>query len=266
MSKAETIRRLLVGDLRRLYRHRCGATLPDDDAGREYLELLLRLISLLPRAAKEKMQFQIETLAPWMPESEATDLINNLLRLDLRFRRLTGKEAGERIQLTNAERELLKAWRIAPVDMSDADLAQQRKVKDRARKRRKRTKTGAVSRQAYLAKATMQRRPWEDAGMSRATWYRHMRQVRPRQDLTTSGTTCLTTLRASSGEPVSASETIRRLMDKRKGPIDHHPQVQRTDLSQGEGERRAVNHGALPCAVRRISRQCDHQLCRTAKV
>jgi hypothetical protein len=249
MSKAETLRRLLIGDLRRIYRHRCGAILPDDDAGREYLELLLRLISLSPRAAAEKIQFQIETLAPWMPETEAADLINNLLRLDLRFRRLTSKEAGEQIQLTNAERERLRAWSIAPVDMTAAELSEQRKAKDRARKRRKRTKTGAVSRQAYLANAKMRRQPWEDAGISRATWYRRVRQVRPRQDLITSGTTCLTHRRAISGEPVSASETSPRLTDKWKGPIDHRPQVPRTDLSQREGE---SLYGALPCTVRRI--------------
>ena len=252
MSKAETIRRLLVGDLRRIFRHRYGVTLPDDDAGRDDLMLLLLPISLCRKAAMEKMQYQIEVIAPWMPDTDAEQLIDQIMRLPLWYRRPSVKEIGERIRLTNAERERLKAWRIAPVDMTAADLAEQRKAKERARKRRNREETGALSRQAYLANAKMQRRPWEDAGVSRSTWYRRVRQVRPRQDLTTSGTTCLTTPRASKGELVSASETIRRLMDKRKGPIDHHPQVQRTDLSQGEGERRAVNNRALPCAVRRI--------------
>jgi hypothetical protein len=240
MSKAETIRRLLLGDLRKVFRHRYGPTLPDDDAGRDDLELLLRLISLSPREGEERMQFQIETLAPWMPETEAADLINNQLRLDLRFRRLSGKEAGKWIQLTNAERELLKAWRITPVDMTAADLAEQRKAKERARKRRKRAKTGAVPRQAYLAKAKSRLQPWKASGVSRSTWYRHVRQVRPRQDLTTSGTTCLTHPRTTSGEPVSASETTRRLMDQRKGPKDHRPQVPRTNLSQRKGERNAM--------------------------
>jgi len=192
------------------------------------------------------MQFQIETLAPWMPETEAADLINNLLRLDLRFRRLSAKEAGTRIRLTNAEREMLKAWRIAPVDMTAVELSEQRKAKDRARRRLKRAEAGAVSRQAYLAKAKSKVQPWKANGVSRSTWYRHMRQVRPRQDLTTSGTTCLTTLRASSGEPVSASETTRRLMDQRKGPKDHRPQVPRTTLSQGVVDRaRPIPDGEL---------------------
>jgi hypothetical protein len=246
MSKTETIRRLLLGDLRRIFRNRYGATLPDDDAGRDDLMLLLLPISLCRKAAVEKMRYQIEVIAPWMPDTDAEQLIDQIMQLPLWYRRPSGKEIGERIQLTNAEREMLKAWRIAPVDITALELSEQRKAKDRARRRLKRAEAGAVSRQAYLAKAKSKVQPWKANGVSRSTWYRHMRQVRPRQDLTTSGTTCLTTLRASRGEPVSVSETIRRLVNKRKGPIDHRPQVPRTDLSQGEGDRRAVNNGALP--------------------
>ena len=186
------------------------------------------------------------------PILRLSKLLDEIMRLPLWYRRPSGKEIGERIQLTNEERERLKVWRIAPVDMTAADLAEQRKAKDRMRKRRKRAKTDAVPCQAYLANAKTKLQPWKASGVNRSTWYRHMRQVRPRQDLTTSGTTCLIHPRASSGEPVSASETIRRLVNKRKGPIDHRLQVPRTDLSQGEAERRAVSNGALPCAVRRI--------------
>src|SRR5262245_25711213 len=116
-SKPETLRRLMLGDLRRLFRCRWGAILPDDDSGRDDLELLLRLHSLSPKPAADKMQCHIETIAPWMPQAEATDLIDNLLRIDPRYNRLSGKEAGERVNLTNAERERFKLWRIVPVDM-----------------------------------------------------------------------------------------------------------------------------------------------------
>jgi len=41
-SHAEMLRRLRLGNLRTLFRHRYGPTLPDDDAGRaELRELLL---------------------------------------------------------------------------------------------------------------------------------------------------------------------------------------------------------------------------------
>jgi len=47
-AKSEMIRRLRLGDLRRLLRDRNGAVLPDDDAGREYLLELLLPISVGP--------------------------------------------------------------------------------------------------------------------------------------------------------------------------------------------------------------------------
>jgi hypothetical protein len=110
---------------------------------------------------------------------------------------------------------------------------EQRKAKDRERKRLKRAKAGARSRQAYLVNAKTQKRPWDASGVSRSTCYRRrMRQVRPRQDLTTNRTTCLTVPRATREELVSASGTSPRLTEKRRKPKDHCPQVLRTDLSQ----------------------------------
>jgi hypothetical protein len=100
-------------DLRRIFRHRYGATLPDDDAGRDYLMLLLLPISLCRKAAVEKMQHQIEVIAPWIPDTEAEHLIDQIMQLPLYYRRPSGKELGERIRLINAEREMPNAWRIA---------------------------------------------------------------------------------------------------------------------------------------------------------
>lgn len=45
-SKAETIRRLQLGNLISLCKHRCGYELPDDDAGREAHQDMLVLTSL----------------------------------------------------------------------------------------------------------------------------------------------------------------------------------------------------------------------------
>src|SRR6476659_5317502 len=94
------------------------------------------------------------------------------LRCDLRRVWLGGKELGQRLNLTNAEREALKAWRIAPVDMTADDLAEQRKAKERERKRRKRATMGAKPRQTYEAASLSSRKPWLAEGVSRATWYR----------------------------------------------------------------------------------------------
>src|SRR5262249_24792520 len=89
-SKDETLRRLRLGELRRLLRDRCGSVLPDDDAGREYLRELLLPISLGPYEAirrpgaiqlwgpTDRMRHEIEQGAPWMSEDEAREL-----RLDI---------------------------------------------------------------------------------------------------------------------------------------------------------------------------------------
>src|SRR5262249_43971978 len=87
LSKDELLRRLRLGELRKLLRDRCrGPILPDDDAGREYLSELLLPISIGPHEASQsssgvriwgptdRMRHEIEVWAPWMPEDEAREL------------------------------------------------------------------------------------------------------------------------------------------------------------------------------------------------
>ena len=172
MNKAETYRRLLTGDLRRLYRHRYGATLPDDDAGRDDLQVLLTVLSLSGRKSADKMRNSVETLAPWMEATEATELIESLLAIDPRYQRASAQEIGERVRLTNREREMLGAYRIVPVDISAEQLVEQRKAKQRARQARRRRQSGVRPRAEYLANALSKRKPWEAEGISRRAWYR----------------------------------------------------------------------------------------------
>jgi hypothetical protein len=61
------IRRLRLGNLRKLLRDRNGPILPDDDAGREYLVELLLPISVGPHPAIQ-MPNAIEVWAPWMQQ------------------------------------------------------------------------------------------------------------------------------------------------------------------------------------------------------
>jgi len=44
-----------------------------------------------------------------------------------------GQALGQRLRLTNADREKLRLWTIAPCDMSKEDLAEQKKAKARFR-------------------------------------------------------------------------------------------------------------------------------------
>ena len=72
MSKRETIRRLLWGDLLKVLRVRYGnpLTLPDDDSGKDDLYLMLRIAAVADQAADKKMRAVIELYAPWAEDAE----------------------------------------------------------------------------------------------------------------------------------------------------------------------------------------------------
>ena len=168
-AKAEILRRLRLGDLRKLLRSRYGHALPDDDAGREDLHELLLPISLGPEAVTLKMVNAIEIWAPWMSRHEAEQLIGQINRMPLRERMPTGRKVGQRQQVSNQERELWKLWTVAPCDMTAGQLHEQRKAKKRASARRRRNRQ---PRDVYLANSRSKTKPWQIRGISRATWYR----------------------------------------------------------------------------------------------
>ena len=171
-SQAEIVRRLRLGDLRKLFRHRYGPTLPDDDAGREDLMELLRPISLDPWRPDRKMANVIETAAPWIGPEEAGRLIDWVNRLPAPERMSNAQELGWRLNLSNADRERLRLWSIKPDDMTADQLVEQRKAKKRARDRLRRQSKGVKPRAVYLAGALSRRKPWQREGISRRTWFR----------------------------------------------------------------------------------------------
>jgi hypothetical protein len=170
---AEIMRRLRLGDVRRLLRHRYGPVLPDDDAGREDLRELLLPISLGNYAGK-KMRKAIELWARWLPQDEAELLIADIERTEPKLRRRTGKDLGERMRLTNAERERLRLWTIAACDVTAEERVECRKQKERDRKRRRRAANGSRPRAEYEANSISRTKPWIAEGYNcRRTWERH---------------------------------------------------------------------------------------------
>ena len=98
------IRRLRLGDLKRLLRSRYGHTLPDDDAGREDLRLLLWTISM-GQGDWTKLKNTIEVWAPWMDTDEALQLIEEINRTPDYLRKPKARLLGEKLGLTNHERQ-----------------------------------------------------------------------------------------------------------------------------------------------------------------
>jgi hypothetical protein len=165
-TSPETIKRIRLGNLKTLLRDRYGPVLPDDDAGRSDLEELLYL------TAHQNMANVIEVWAPWFTAIEAERLMAHVKSLPFDMRRSSPKALGQRLRVTNEERERLGVWQIGPCDMSKDDLAEQRKAKARLRMKARRRSQGKVSRAAYLAQFRDRQKPWIAQGISRRTWFR----------------------------------------------------------------------------------------------
>jgi hypothetical protein len=192
LSLDELLRRLRLGDLRKLFHDRYGPIFPEgDDAAMEDLRELLLPISMAPCegrnctggvglwTADDRMRHEIETWAPWMGEDEAQDLIDEINQMPLWQRKPRPRTLGERLNLTYAQRSRLRIQTIGPCDISEAGMALIRKQKKRLRDRARRQLKGAKSRAEYLAThRTLKERPWIAMGISRATYYRRIKQER----------------------------------------------------------------------------------------
>lgn len=193
MTPQEGLRRRRLGDIRRLLRYRlqhCRQVLPDDDAGREYLHELLLILSL-GAEPERKMTNAIEVHAPWMERNDAALVTDMILSHPEFARKVTARELGDRLRVTNAERELLDLRTIKPIDMTDAQLEAQRKAKDRARKALKRQKRGCRPRAEYLTQGIASAQPWKVEGIGRTTWYERQKKLSQNSER----------LQAESGQP-----------------------------------------------------------------
>ena len=158
------IRRLRLGDLQRLLRHRYGYCLPDDDAGREDLYELLLPISLGANGDWIKMKNCIEVWAPWMDSGEAMQLIDQINRMPMYLRQPSAQTLGKKMNLLNHQREALAIRTIAPIDMTEEQLKERRKAKQRARMNRLRQAAGRKLRADYLANSLTKLKPWKAEG------------------------------------------------------------------------------------------------------
>ena len=172
LDKWERVRRLRYGDFLRVFRARYYPKgyrhFPDDDGGHDDLWLLMLNQSLAAKEPEKKMLCILDIWAPWMDEDERKRYVAHVWGLDLYERLMTGREIGDALGLTNAERERLKVWQFKLIDLDDDQLADQRRCKRNERRRAKRQRT----RTEYLSSSVEAAKPWEAEGISRATWYR----------------------------------------------------------------------------------------------
>jgi hypothetical protein len=107
-----------------------------------------------------------------MPDAEAEALIQSVELTPPNLRYRTAKDLGRRFNVTNAERERLRLWLIAAVDVNPDEIRKaKRKERQRLYRQRVARKAGVRSRRAYLSASVSKQKPWVAEGISRRTWY-----------------------------------------------------------------------------------------------
>ena len=152
-------------EMQMLFRHRYGWQLPNDDAGRADLRIMLDHLAL---RGEDHARRGAELWAPWMPVDELDDMID-----DVGEGRFWGPFAlGQALRLTNDERMRLDIRTFRPVDRTKKQLEQDCRERHAKAQAARRAKAGAKPR-AMSAERTQ---PWKTEAMSRAKWYRLKRR------------------------------------------------------------------------------------------
>jgi hypothetical protein len=177
-GKWERVRRLRYGHVLKLIRFRYGANgVPNDDAGRPDLMELIWLASSAPAGADKKVRNCIELYAPWMDEKEKRDLMELVAMTPTYEKAKNSQELGNKLLLSNADRERLKLYSIRPHDLTTEEFEEQSKARKNASRASKRRRDGVRTREEYLAECRNKPKPWLAEGISRCTWERRRRKV-----------------------------------------------------------------------------------------
>jgi hypothetical protein len=169
-----------IGALNRFYAFRYGGresyTFPNDDSGREDLEILLQHYALDNPLAMPRI---IKMRAPWVQDASKL-----LAKVEAYPRKWKSETLGKLLRLTGAEWKLLRTRTIAPIDMTKDERRQDSQLRHRERMKVKRRQAGQKTRAEYLAGSLSQTKPWVADGISRRTWERRraMTQVCSNKD------------------------------------------------------------------------------------
>lgn len=172
---------LRLHDLAKLFRHRYGVELPDDDAGRDDLAVAINHIVCLLYPRRHAANW-IDLWAPWLSAAEQRRIVD-LAIADTQY--WTADELAWRLRVTKEERRMLGLTTIGAIDETTGDRAARRLEKQRERQAKYRHDNGAKPR----AKSVSRIKPWVSEGISRATWYRRKRGIETTSACETSSST-----------------------------------------------------------------------------
>jgi hypothetical protein len=172
--KPPSMTALRIAELNREFSDRCGATMPDDDAGRDDIELMLHHLARRSGDPVPRIAGWLDQRAPWFAGIERATMVERVLANPLRFKADT---VAKRIGLTAERRARLKIRTIGAIDQTAAERAVARKAQKRKAMQAVRRKSGIKPRAEYLAQSTEKAKPWRVEGVSRRTWYRRQRKA-----------------------------------------------------------------------------------------
>ena len=153
-----------IRELERVFADRYGPVLPNDDAGLDDIFVMVNHLAHL-NEPDQRIAAWLQRWAPWFGDAA---LIRAVMLKPLKWRADT---LAKRIGLNYATRTRLRITMIGATDCGKAKRLALRKKRATARERARRAKTGAVPH----ATSAAQTQPWKVRGVSRATYYRHLR-------------------------------------------------------------------------------------------
>jgi hypothetical protein len=168
----ETLASIRVSQLSREYADRYrGMHLPDDDAGRDDVLLILHHLAQTNNPER-RIRNWLRDHAPWFDDADS------IARIMANPRNFRADPLGDKIGLTDERRTRLKLTTIGAIDMPKKEREKRREAKKVGARREKRRKDGAKPRAEYEAKSIEKAKPWEAFGISRRIWFNRQKAER----------------------------------------------------------------------------------------
>jgi hypothetical protein len=169
-GKRPSIATLRVCELDRLFYVRYhGSMLPEDDDGWDSAVIMVNHLAMLADP-DFRIRDWLRRRAPWFRGDKAERRIEMAIARPTRWRADT---LAKRLNLTDAERSRLEIRTIGAADVTRGERVHRRRERDRLAKQDKRRAAGAKPQATSVSRT----KPWEEAGISRRTWYRRRAQL-----------------------------------------------------------------------------------------
>ena len=175
-TAGQRMARLRVAELETIFNSRWGPVLPDDDAGREDMEIALHHVAHIdPTSAIGNMIGWMNKWSPWLAKPEAEQIAKKIARCPKKFRQ------DHLAQLLNLNMEARKELKIRTIGATDATREERAEIAKRnqvERKKAKRRARGVRPRDEYEGQSLSKKVPWKAEGVCRRTWERRRSKAR----------------------------------------------------------------------------------------